>query len=319
MFSPVAKRLHRNSDINSTPGRSPLAKKKRLDELRGQNSFRVLDTPKKSPEKVSSDEPCTPKVTAEHSNMIGGMLPLMVDVDQGSGDNDGGSLSMNSGTTSPIVNFHHHNYKDKFKPPENKAYRFACAGEVARPVPVDGSGSPHERRYQMKKSGNRDKYVSYTAEYLRPIEEFIYPSLRPSTEELRKKREEAKKNLDFSVPDFDEVEQFDLQWKIEESDSKVERPDLSSTLLYKISAKGEGKLRDSLVKTCRRKIKVEEDYRKHEEHQADLSTGMQKVIRKANIMGSLFGKEATLAPPEDTGFEGTENPHDVVSVNSLSV
>ena len=322
MFSPVAKRIQRNKE-NSSGRLSPSKSKTRLEELKGQNSFRSMASPAKSPEKDSTEEPCTPKISDLKLNSLpkarrmSCTMSLEVDVDVGvvgGGSDDLDDDEMLASTNpSPIITNYHHNYKDKFKPPENKAYRFSCAGEVERPQLLSGTGSPHDRRYNKKKSKKYDKHVSYSAEYLRPIEEFIYPSLRPSTEELKKKREDAKKNMDFSVPDFNGPVRYDLQWKITESESKVTKPDVSSTLLYKIGVKGENKLRDSIKTTCLRKIKVEEEYKRSEDN-SDLSTGMQKVIRKANIMGNLFGRQATIVPPEEMGFNGSGNPFDVVSV-----
>jgi hypothetical protein len=323
MFSPVNKR----SNLNAPHTKKSPNKTSRLETLKGHNSFKDINSPKKSPEKYSSDEPCTPKnknlfgggrrkkqggVVGVTPIAVAGVTPLMVDVTAGSEEDLFDPLS-----PSPIANFHHH-YKDKFfKLPENKAYQYSCDGEVTRSVAKTDSKSPHDRRYDKKKANVSDKHVTYSAEYLRPIEEFIYPSLRPSKEEFERQRLEAKNNFDFSLPDTAVALEFDLQWKIQESDSLVVKQDLSSTVLYKIGEKGETNLRTLITANCGKKLRIEEEKKLLEARPAQ-ETGLQKVMRKGNIMGNLFSKaeRSTSVPPPQCEKEDPDDPNSLVSFES---
>lgn len=291
----------------------------RLEQLKSQNSFINmnvnLNSPQRSPDKASAEEPCTPKnKLLPPKRELSGITPLSVDIIN-KGAESADSDFVLSPEPSPIISFHH-NFKDKHKPPENKAYRYACAAEVSRQVSVGGvgSGSSNDRRHHKNKSKQSNKRITYSAEYLRPIEEFIYPSLRPDKEMAASKRLEAKKNMDFSLSDVAEPVELNLQWTIHEAESLEVKPDLSSSLLDTIGAKGEAKLRDVLSTTCLKRIKREGEIKRMDE-KLDFSSGFLRGARKGNVMGNLFAKpeKGLAAEAAKINAESSGNPNDVVS------
>lgn len=309
MFSPVSKR--RQSQSHSSH-------KTRLDALKEHNSFST-NSPKKSPEKFSSDEPLTPQnlggrrktIVRQGQGPVAGCMPLQIDVASSKSNEEMASCDdFDVISPSPIVNFHL-NFKDKEKSkfPEKKSYMYSCESEVRRPCVAD-TGSPHERRYDQRKERNvRDKHVKYSAEYLRPIEEFVYPSLRPSEEELERQRLEAKKHFDFSQPDHDTPKQFNLQWKIQESDSLIIKPDLSSTMLYKIGEDGERTLRSLLTTKCNKKLHKESEMRLMEISPSK-DTGLYKALRKGKVIGDLFSKAEREMTVKGSVPEHSHDPND---------
>ena len=336
MFSPVKLKQQKSGSYSTFPPPvSPHARGlTRLNALKEQNSFRDIDSPKKSPERNSSEELHTPNIKRTTSygqsspkrKQTGRTSPLRVEM---SDDDDSDIMSP---LNSPVVNFLHHNYKgNKGKVPENKAYKYSCESEMSQPIRVTDNSSPEDkRRLELKKKGiTNDKHVTYKAEYKRPIEEFIYPSLRPTKEEFERRRLEAKKNIDFSLPDpGDEPDEYELHWQIEESHSKLHKPDLSSTVLYSIGDKGESNLRNVLTTNCKRELKKEDDRKRYAEAPND-EPGLQQVIRKHNIMmGNLFSKTAPVksntvqdlykGTSEDLhrpGKPDAGDPKDLVSLN----
>ena len=288
MFSPLTVKSRSDGKKNTLISPKQHPRVRGLQALKGHNSFKncSFDSPVRSPEKASFDESATPLKRLNSTSTVN--RKLMIETS----DDEIDDVDMLS--PSPITSYHH-KYKGRIEIPENKAYKYSCSGEVTRIAVRSGNDSPHDRRVQAKKAKTSDKLVTYSAEYLRPIEEFIYPSLRPSKEEFERRRLEAKKRFDFSLPeDESDACEFDLRWKIEEKDSEIIRPDLSGSVLHNISDKGEATLRAKMATNQRIRLRAEEEAKykedliREEKKRLLKEKGFPVVSRKSRILGNLF-------------------------------
>jgi hypothetical protein len=164
-------------------------------------------------------------------------------------------------------------YKNEKKLKPEKVFRFQCGG------------------YIDNGSDKNGKKVLYKAEYQRPVEEFIYPSLQPPQESKDKSR------VIFGAESRSRVEDCGLLWKFNVDEIKpTEIP--TRNFLMKVE-KGERFLRESLKTRYHGRVLAEVKERE-EKRQEDsksspsLSILKDKLARRENVLKSTLVQERSI-------------------------
>ena len=135
--------------------------------------------------------------------------------------------------------------------------------------------------------------VLYKAEFDRPVEEFIYPSLRPP--------KESRSRMDFSLQTED-PKQNDLTWTVSVSEVAAAELPRSQTVMHKVE-KGERYIRENMKSKYHTRVLMEAK-------KAEEAVGIDEVAmgtlhhRRENVLKSL----GLLEPRQEA-----QTPDDVVS------
>ena len=170
-------------------------------------------------------------------------------------------------------------------------YRFHCDGVISREY----------KKLRSRTTRTVDKEVRYRAEFSGNVEEFLYPSLR-ARKEQPSDTEDQHHPVDFA--DDEQIKErerlqndFSLNWEVDIED-KPERLLDDGTPSAQLSDKGENTLRELLRK------KYHDRFSKEKSIKAAKMAEMAKIVRKENLLNSIYGERKNDADTPDEVVSG---------------
>lgn len=161
----------------------------------------------------------------------------------------------------PPVSGREFSYKADKKLKADKLYKYQCGGYIDKGSEGQAKGLN----------------VIYKAEFDRPVEEFIYPSLKHLN------RGESRKPMDFSLAS-DSKQTSELSWKVNLSEMEAAAIPRCQTVMHKVE-KGERYLREN-IKTKYHGRVLAEAKRAEEMSPDDIAKGVANS-RRENVLKTL--------------------------------